>query len=241
MSSAAAELPNQNATIPIIMTDSAVTETGIRAAALRVLAARERLNARRIILTLLISVLVVPICVVAIGSGLGLIALPQEMFELASRSPILFPAHMVCSALALLMAPVVLAARRRPNYHRPLGRLLGVFVVIGGLTALPVAVLSHSPLGARSGFFVQGLTWLSLLLAGIRSIRRRDVELHARLMLAMVAVTTGAVWFRILTGGAIVLGLPFDDVYIGAAWAGWMVPLAIVAARPRLSAGLLAR
>jgi hypothetical protein len=233
LSFAAAELPNQNAMMPIIMTDNAITEIEIRAAALGVRAANASQLVRRFPVPLLIFVLVVPVGLVAIGSGLGLIALPEEMFGLANRAPLLFPTHMVCSALALLMAPVVLAARRHPEFHRPLGRLLGAFVVIGGLTALPVAVMSHSPLGARAGFFVQGLVWLSLLLAGIRSIRRHDVDLHARLMLAMVAVTTGAVWFRILTGAAILLELPFDEVYTGAAWAGWMAPLAIVAARQR--------
>jgi len=51
---------------------------------------------------------------------------------------------------------------------------------------------------------------------------------HVRLMLAMVAVTTGAVWFRVLTGSAILLDWPFAETYAMAAWAGWMVPLALV-------------
>ena len=97
-----------------------------------------------------------PVGLVAIGSGTGLIALPYEMFELARRAPILFPTHMLSSALALLLAPVVIIVRQRPKLHRPLGRLLGGFVVIGGLTALPVAIMSHSTPWARAGFFVQG-------------------------------------------------------------------------------------
>ncbi len=122
------------------------------------------------------------------------------MFELAGRAPILFPAHMVSSALALLLAPVVIMLRHRPELHKPLGRLLGGFVVIGGLTALPVAVMSHSTPWARAGFFVQGLVWLYLLGAAYAAIRARDIQRHAKLMIAMVAVTTGAVWFRVLTG-----------------------------------------
>lgn len=190
---------------------------------------------------MLIVLLIVPIGVVAIGSGLGLIALPYQMFELVSRAPLLFPAHMIASALALLLAPLVFAVRRYPEFHRPLGRLLGVFVVIGGLTALPVAVMSHSPIGARAGFFVQGVVWMSLLLAAVQAIREHHVERHARLMLAMVAVTSGAVWFRILTGAAIVLKLPFDAAYVFAAWAGWMVPLALVSAYPSRTSRLIAR
>ena len=133
-----------------------------------------------------------PVGLVALGSGTGFIALPFEMFELAGRSPILFPVHMVSAALALLLAPIVIALRRRPKLHKPLGRLLGAFVVIGGLTALPVAVMSHSPPIARAGFFVQGIVWLYLLAAAIIAIRDRDIQRHAQLMIAMFAVTTGA-------------------------------------------------
>lgn len=186
-------------------------------------------------------VLIVPISLVAIGSGLGLVALPYEMFKLASRAPLLFPAHMISSALALLLAPLVFAVRRYPEFHRPLGRLLGVFVVIGGLTALPVAIMSHSPLGARAGFFVQGVVWMSLLVAAVQAIREHHVERHAYLMLAMVAVTSGAVCFRLLTGAAIVLKLPFDPAYVFAAWAGWMVPMALVSAYHCRTSRLVAR
>jgi uncharacterized membrane protein YozB (DUF420 family) len=188
----------------------------------------------RVAILFIIVFLIIPVGIVAIGSGTGLIALPYEMFELAGRAPILFPTHMISSALALLLAPIVIAIRNRPELHRPLGRLLGAFVVIGGLTALPVAVMSHSPPLARAGFFVQGLVWLYLLGAALVAIRRRNIRRHAHLMMTMVAVTTGAVWFRVITGAAIAFHLPFDPVYGLAAWIGWMVPLAIVLSTPRL-------
>lgn len=185
--------------------------------------------------------LVVPVGLVALGSGAGVIALSYEMFELARRAPLLFPAHMIASALALLLAPAVILTRRRPEFHRPLGRLLGLFVVIGGLTALPVAVMSHSTPLARAGFFAQGLVWLYLLRAAYVAIRARDIPRHAHLMTAMVAVTTGAVWFRVITGTAIALRLPFEPVYAASAWLGWMLPLALVLSKPRAFARLLSR
>ncbi len=185
--------------------------------------------------------LVVPVGLVALGSGAGVIALPYEMFELARRAPLLFPAHMIASALALLLAPAVILTRRRPEFHRPLGRLLGLFVVIGGLTALPVAVMSHSTPLARAGFFAQGLVWLYLLGAAYLAIRARDIPRHAHLMTAMVAVTTGAVWFRVITGTAIALRLPFEPVYAASAWLGWMLPLALVLSNPRAFTRLLSR
>ena len=107
-------------------------------------------------------------------------------------------------------------------------------MVLAGLTALPVAALSASAPLARAGFFAQGLVWLWLLFQGWTAIRAGDRARHARFMLAMAAVTTGAVWFRLLTGTAIVLHLPFEATYAFAAWAGWLVPLAIVWKSPGL-------
>ena len=101
--------------------------------------------------------------------------------------------------------------------------------------------MSHSPALARAGFFVQGLVWLYLFGSAFIAIRQRNIGRHAHLMMAMVAVTTGAVWFRVITGAAIVLRLPFDPVYALAAWIGWMVPLGIVLSNPRFISASLAR
>lgn len=165
---------------------------------------------------------------VAIGSGLGVIELPFQMHLVDERLPVIFRLHMVASALALLMLPAVIAARRQPHVHRTLGRLLGVFVFAGGISALPVAIFSNSSELARAGFFVQGLVWMALFFSAVRAIRTRRIELHARLMLAMAAVTTGAVWFRAVTGSAILLGLPFEATYTAAAWLCWLLPMMVV-------------
>lgn len=225
------------------MTDASMTDASMTVPAARLRNDRSttgRLITRIAILFITI-VLILPVGLVALGSGTGWIALPYEMFELARRAPLFFPAHMIASALALLLVPVVITTRRRPEFHRPLGRLLGLFVVIGGLTALPVAVISHSTPLARAGFFAQGLVWLYLLGTAYLAIRARDIPRHAHLMMAMVAVTTGAVWFRVITGVAIALRLPFEPIYAASAWIGWMLPLAIVLAKPRAVARLLSR
>ena len=172
--------------------------------------------------------------VVALASGSGFIALPYEMFVLDQRVPVVFRLHMLSSAMALLMLPVVIGLRHRPSLHRKLGRVLGLFVIIGALTALPVAILSHSSDAARAGFFVQGLVWLALLTGGLMAIRRRDRVTHARFMMAMAAVATGAVWFRLMTGTAIMLKLPFEESYALASWLGWLIPLTIVTRWPGL-------
>lgn len=75
--------------------------------------------------------------------------------------------------------------------------------------------------------FVQGVTWLSLAAAAISAIRSGNIAGHARLMIAMAAVASAAIWLRLVTAAAVVLMWPFDQVYAVAAWMCWIVPLAI--------------
>jgi hypothetical protein len=144
------------------------------------------------------------------------------------RLPVVFRVHMLASAIVLLLLPVALSLRFKPKLHRKIGWTLGAFVVVGGLTALPVAIFSYSWWPARAGFFVQGIVWLWLFYAAVVAIRRGDRGRHAHLMLAMAAVTTGAVWFRLVTGSAILLELPFEPIYAAASWIAWLIPLALV-------------
>jgi hypothetical protein len=181
----------------------------------------------RLLYALIVVFLFAPVGVVALGSAFGLIALPFEMHVLAERMPVVFRIHMAASAAALLLIPVVIACRHSSERHRMLGRVLGGFVVVGGLTAFPVAIFSHSSEIARAGFFAQAVVWLVLFALGFAAIRARQRDRHRVLMLAMVAVTTGAVWFRLMIGTAIALGLPFDAIYAASAWMAWIIPLAL--------------
>ena len=176
----------------------------------------------------MIAVLVVPVGVIAVASGAGLVRLPHGLYLTAQRLPVVFPVHMIASGLAMLLIPVVITLRRHCGWHKALGRLAAGLVCVGGLTALPVAVSSEASLAARVGFFVQAVVWLTLVGAGIWAIRQRQIERHARLMLAVAAVTSGAIWLRIATVAAVQLELPFETVYALAAWASWLVPLGVV-------------
>jgi hypothetical protein len=136
---------------------------------------------------------------------------------------------MIASGAALILIPIAAFARPRRGIHRALGRMAAVAVVIGGLTALPVALASEATATARAGLFTQGLVWLALLAFAVSAIRRGDVARHARFMLAMAAVASGAIWLRLVTFAAISVGVPFEQVYAGAAWTCWLVPLGVAA------------
>ena len=67
-------------------------------------ATRAAPRVRRIVVVLILTLLIIPVGIVAVGSGTGLIPLPYEMFVLAERMPFVFRAHMVTSAIALLLS-----------------------------------------------------------------------------------------------------------------------------------------
>src|SRR5262245_38691865 len=185
------------------------------------------------ILALIASLLMIPVALVATALGLGLLHLPYELVIVLQRRPIAFPLHMVASGLALILIPIAAWVRRRRDLHRAVGRAAAICVTMGGMTALLVALASNATAMARAGFFVQGVVWLALLGAAFTAIRRGNVERHARLMIAMAAVASGAVWLRLTLSGAVATGLPFDLVYAVAAWLCWMVPLGVAAIASR--------
>ena len=113
-------------------------------------------SAAAIILALTLSLLVLPAALVAITLGLGLRPLPYELFVVLQRLPLVFPLHMIASGLALILIPIAAFARPWRGVHRAAGRLAAAAVVIGGLTALPVALASEATAVARAGLFTQG-------------------------------------------------------------------------------------
>ncbi len=179
-----------------------------------------------------VLLLALPTGIVAMAQGMGAIALPYNLFVVDQALPGIFKLHMLASGGALLLIPLVISLRRNSAWHRPLGYVTAVAVLLGALTSLPVALLSHSVAMARAGFLAQGLVWLALIALGIMAVRRRRFGEHARLMLMMAAVASGALWVRLTTTVATGYDLPFDAVYGCAAWLGWIVPLAVVTLLP---------
>jgi hypothetical protein len=197
-----------------------------------------------VVVALTLLLLVLPAALLAIALGLKLRPLPYELFLVLQRQPVAFPVHMVASGLALIFIPIAAFARRWRGVHRAAGWLAATAVIVGALTALPVALASEAGLAARAGLFAQGVMWLALLANAILAIRRGAVLRHARFMLAMAAVASGAIWLRLTMAMANRLDLPFDTAYAVAAWACWLVPLAVAAMPWNLSrwlAGAAAR
>lgn len=172
--------------------------------------------------------LVLPTAFVAIAEGAGALELPFNLFVVDERLPGVFRLHMLASGVALALLPAVLLLRDRPRWHKPLARIAAAAVILGAMSSFPVSLMSDSVVAARLGFLAQGTVWLGLLVAGIRAIRARDRASHARLMLAMTAVSSGAIWVRLTTAVVVANRLPFEFAYGCVAWLGWVLPLAAV-------------
>jgi hypothetical protein len=156
---------------------------------------------------------------------------PESLAVKVELLPLIFPVHMITGGLALLLLPVVAALRHRPAWHRLIGRVAAVDVLLAGLTAFPVAWVAPVTTWSAAGFTAQATTWLVLLALGVRNIRLRRVEAHRACMLLMVATTSGAVFFRVYLALWAMLGTrrQFETFYACDAWVAWLLPLTLTA------------
>ncbi|HQQ07714.1 MAG TPA: DUF2306 domain-containing protein [Novosphingobium sp.] len=156
---------------------------------------------------------------------------PEALAVKVELMPILFPLHMVAGGLALLLVPLAILLRNSPEWHRPVARLTALVVLVGGITAFPVALVAPVTLGSALGFTAQGALWLVLLVLGVRHIRAGRVAQHRACMLLMAAATSGAVFFRIWLALFAIHGSMrhYEAFYVLDAWLAWGVPVAITA------------
>lgn len=143
------------------------------------------------------------------------------------------PAHFFGAGLALLLVPLQLSAgirRRWPALHRVGGLLSAFAILIGAISGLSLAAHAQGGWPSRIGFSLLSVLWLGVTANGIRLAVRGDLARHRRWMAYSIAMTSAAVTLRLILGvGAGLLQLPFMPVYVTAAWASWLLNLAVCA------------
>ena len=151
---------------------------------------------------------------------------PEALAVKLELLPIIFPVHMVTGGLALLLIPLVLYLRGT-SWHRLVGRLAAIDIIVAGITAIPVAVVMPVTNTSAAGFVAQGITWIVLLGFGIWNIRVGRVAAHRACMLMMAAVTSGALFFRVYLGLWKAFGASeyFEAFYALDAWIAWGLPV----------------
>ena len=143
--------------------------------------------------------------------------------HLAAR-PLAFWLHALASPVALAAGVFQFAPRlraRHPRLHRLNGRLYGLAVLAGGLSALALAIGAwpERPVAA-AGFGLLALMWLGTTGQAVRLARRRDFARHRRWMIRSFALAFAAVTLRLLLP-VFMLGAGMD--YAGASlWVAWL-------------------
>lgn len=137
--------------------------------------------------------------------------------------------HAVSAGLALMLGPWQFVTRlreRRPRLHRAIGWGYASCLLVGGLTALPLALQADGGLLAQVGFALLGLLWLASTAIALVHIRARRIAEHRRWMLRSFVLTAGGITLRlqILVGSA--FGVPVEAFYTALAWTSW-VPQAL--------------
>ena len=156
---------------------------------------------------------------------------PEALAVKVELMPWVFPVHMLAGGLVLLLIPATLLVRKRPRWHRPLGRITALVVLAAGLTAFPVALIAPVTRVSAWGFAAQGATWLVLLGLGLRNVYLKRFHAHRAAMLLMAATATGAVFFRVYLALWAILGdlRHYEMFYAADAWIAWSLPLAATA------------
>jgi len=157
---------------------------------------------------------------------------PEDLAVKLELLPIIFPVHMFTGGLALILLPLTLALRHRPQWHRPLGRIAATDVLVAGMTAYPVALTAPVTSWSAAGFSAQATIWLALLAAGVWNIRQGRPQAHLTCMLLMTATASGAIFFRIFLAlwAIFAHGRHFAVFYACDAWLAWLLPLGVTAA-----------
>ncbi|MGH8074040.1 MAG: DUF2306 domain-containing protein [Lysobacter sp.] len=141
------------------------------------------------------------------------------------------PLHFFAAGLALLLAPLQLSAgvrRRLSALHRTAGWLYVAAILVGGVSGLSLAFNAQGGAASGVGFALLALLWPVVTVRGVLLAVAGDTARHRRWMSRSVALTFAAVTLRVILGvGTGALQLPFLPVYITAAWASWLLNLAV--------------
>lgn len=179
----------------------------------------------------LMALLSVPLALLAYGYLFGLTTAPDPVS--GNRFlPGLLPAHAALGGTALLLGFLQILPRLRngyPKVHRWIGRTYAASCLVGGAAGLILAFGASTGAVTTLGFGTLAVLWLGTTAVGWRMARAGRFADHRRWMIRSFAVTFAFVTFRLeLQLGVVLLGLPFEVSYQGAAVLCWITNLAVV-------------
>lgn len=141
------------------------------------------------------------------------------------RFPALFRAslklHVVCALLSFPLCLLLMTRwiQRRPQFHRPVGRVTGLLVLLGLVpSGMLLAFEATGGLVVSAGFWLSGAIIGSAMVRGVRAARKRDVVSHAHAMRHVMAQMSVAVTSRAMLIGFDAAGVNPEIAYVVALW-----------------------
>lgn len=149
-------------------------------------------------------------------------ALFQEKY---TRHLLLVRTHGTFSVMALCLGLLTFSPLTfRLRAHAWMGRAYAAAVGIGGLTAIPMALMAEGGWSTRLAFLLQAALWLGTISLAVWAARTGRFRFHRRSMVRNYALTYSAVVSRLLLHGLQQAGLDFSDIYPLLSWT-WLFAL----------------
>ena len=139
--------------------------------------------------------------------------------------PFAVMAHLGGGLVALAVGAWQMNARLRSRVialHRWMGRIYVAAVLIGGLGALRMAVVSAQGWTTHLGFGLLALLWLFCTARAYVAIRSHEETRHRRWMIRSYSLTLAGVTLRIYLPLSLALGVPFANAYQVISWLCWV-------------------
>lgn len=158
--------------------------------------------------------------------GLGF----ADQAEVYDRRAVVLWLHIGPAMLALALGPFQMwkrLRRRRPRVHRAIGWTYVAAIMVSSVGGFALASTAFGGAVSTWGFRLLAVTWLTTTALAVTFAARKNFAAHRRWMIRSYAVTTAAITLRLLLPIAPIMGFEFVDGYRVAAWACWLVNIAV--------------
>lgn len=131
-------------------------------------------------------------------------------------------------ALPLCLLSMTRFLQRRPAWHRFVGRVTGVLLLVPMVpTGVVLAFDAKGGAFVSAGFLLSAAIVAGCTVAGVLAARRRDLTTHAHMMRHVVAQMSVAVTSRVLIVLLDVAGMEPDTAYVVALWGPVLLSAAV--------------